>query len=100
MNFVHTVGVKVGSDQAKQDVFIVAKKAAIPNVIGGAPGASVTTAVAFIDLPATYGVAVTPNQDAVCYVTNKTAAGFNVVMNPRLAANTLAAGTFDVLLTA
>lgn len=69
----------------------------IPNVIGGGAGAAVTTAVAFPGLPANgnYVVNVTPNQDAVAYVNAKTTTGFNVVLNPRLAANTLAAGTFD-----
>jgi hypothetical protein len=33
-------------------------------------------------------------------VTSKTLTGFSVVLNPRLAANTLAAGTFDVLIVA
>ena len=60
------------------------------------PGASVTTAITGLTLPANsnYGVIVTPNQDAVAYVTSKTTTGFSVVLNPRLAANTLAAGTF------
>ena len=49
---------------------------------------------------ANYNVFVSPNQDAVAYVTGKTNSGFNVVLNPRLAANTLAAGTFDLLVLA
>ena len=100
MNFVHTVGIKMGSDQAQEDVLIVGQNANIANLAGASAGASVTTAVVFKDLPPVYGVNVTANQDAVCYVTNKTATGFNVVMNPRLATNTLAIGLFDVLLTA
>jgi hypothetical protein len=69
----------------------------VANVIGGGAGASVTTAVTFAGLPASYSVIVTPNQDAVAYVTTKTSTGFNVVLTPRLAANTLAVGTFDVV---
>ena len=48
---------------------------------------------------ASYGVQVTPSQDATAYVSGKTSSGFNVVLEPRLAANTLAVGTFDVLVT-
>lgn len=70
----------------------------IANVIGSGAGAAVTTAIAFPGLPinGNYIVNVTPNQDAVPYVSSKTTSGFNVVLSPRLAANTLAVGTFDV----
>ena len=37
------------------------------------------------------------SQDATAYVTGKAVGGFNVVLEPRLAANTLAVGTFDVV---
>lgn len=66
------------------------------NVIGGGAGVAVVTAVAGLkNLPASYQVNVTPNQDAVPFVTLKTSTGFTVTLNPRLAANTLAVGTFD-----
>jgi hypothetical protein len=71
------------------------------NVAGGSAGASVTTAVSVpnVALPAEYSVLVGGlSQDATAYVTGRTASGFNVVLEPRLAANTLAAGTFDVLI--
>lgn len=72
----------------------------VANVIGSGAGAAVTTAISFTTpLPtASYNVQVTPGQDAVPYVTSKTTSGFNVVLNPRLAANTLAVGTFDVVI--
>lgn len=47
-----------------------------------------------------YTVQVTPNQDATAYVTNKKPDRFDVVLTSRLAANTLAAGTFDVTVLA
>lgn len=47
-----------------------------------------------------YSVQVTCGQDAVPYVTNKKADRFDVVLTPRLAANTLAAGSFDVVVNA
>ena len=43
---------------------------------------------------------VNPGQDATWYVTNKTSDSFDVVLNPRLAANVLAAGAFDCVLVA
>jgi len=46
---------------------------------------------------ASYFVHVQPRQDAVAYVTNLKIDRFDVVLTPRLAANTLAVGTFDVL---
>jgi hypothetical protein len=74
----------------------------VANLIGGGAGQSIVTAVAFAaPMPdATYSVQVTPHQDAVAFVTAKTVSGFNVTLTPRLAADTLAAGTFDVLVTA
>ena len=80
----------------------MAMSANIANVIGGGAGLSVVTAVVFKSpMPsAVYSVNVTPNQDAVAFVTAKTTTGFNVTLFPRLAANTLAVGTFDVIVTA
>ncbi len=80
----------------------MAMAAAVANVIGSGAGAAVVTAVAFkTPMPDTkYAVQVTPNQDAVAFVSGKTVSGFNVTLRPRLAADTLAVGTFDVLVTA
>lgn len=89
-----------GSGQG--DIIRMAMKIAVANVIGAGAGLSVVTAVTLPDaMPDTnYSVQVTPNQDAVAFVTAKTRTGFNVTLFPRLAASTLAAGTFDVLVTA
>lgn len=86
---------------ARSEAVVMAQKVAVANVIGGGAGLSVVTAVTFADpmMDTTYGVQVTPNQDAVAFVSGKTATGFNVTLYPRLAANTLAVGTFDVLVT-
>lgn len=80
----------------------MAMSANVANLIGGGAGLAVVTAVAFKSpMPDTnYSVTVTPNQDATAYVSGKTVSGFNVTLMPRLAANTLAVGTFDVLVTA
>ena len=96
----HTIESPDGAPPAASDRVVLGLLVGVANAAGGGAGASVTTAVAIANLPASYSVQVTTNQDAVAYVTSKTQAGFNVVMNPRLAANTLAAGTFDVLVTA
>lgn len=99
---VHTVSVVKGSTaQAQQDRQIIGFQHAVANGVGGGAGQSVTVAVAFTgELPASYGVQISPSQDAVAFVSAKTQNGFNVTLNPRLAANTLAAGTFDVLVYA
>jgi hypothetical protein len=44
-----------------------------------------------------YSVSINPGQSATAYATNKTNAGFNVVLTPVPATATLAAGQFDVL---
>jgi hypothetical protein len=97
---LHNIELAQGTIPTAPDRVIVGFQAAVANTIGGGAGQSVTTAVAFVGLPASYSVIVTPGQDAVAYVTTKTSTGFNVVLTPRLAANTLAAGTFDVLVVA
>jgi hypothetical protein len=98
---VHTVDVAQGSAPlAQPDRVIFAILPGVPNLVGSGAGAAVVTAIAGLQLPASYVVEVTPNQDAVAFVSAKTQAGFNVTLNPRLAANTLAVGTFDVVIFA
>lgn len=104
---MHTVEVvdnasgQSGNSLQNQDRVVIAALSGVANVVGGGAGLSVVTAVAFAnELPANYGVQVTANQDAVAFVSGKTSTGFNVTLNPRLAANTLAVGTFDVLVVA
>jgi hypothetical protein len=76
---------------------------AIANAAGGSAGASVAVSVLAQEsvLPPSgqYAVSVQLSQDATYYVTGQSFAGFTVNIQPRLAANTLAAGTFNVQLT-
>lgn len=96
MNDLHTVETIDPTVTANADKVLLGFQT-VANLIGGGAGQAVVTAVAFSGgLPATYNVLVTPSQDAVAFVSAKTATGFNVTLNPRLAANTLAVGTFDV----
>lgn len=97
---VHTVDQLDGSNFNRQDRVIAGMQSGVANAVGGGAGAAVTTSVSFANLPANYTVVVNPGQDATWYVNNKTSSGFDVVLTPRLAANTLAAGTFDVLVFA
>ncbi|MBJ9663185.1 hypothetical protein EFP18_12150 [Burkholderia glumae] len=98
---IHTVEVLPGSNPpAQPDRVAVALLTAVATAAGSGAGAAVTTAITGLALPATYSVQVTPNQDAVAYVTSKSQSGFSVVLNPRLAANTLAAGTVDITIFA
>lgn len=73
------------------------------SVIGGGAGSSVVTAVTFTPaLPSgatNIQVYVTPDQDAVEFVTAISATGFTFTLNPRLAANTLAVGSNNILVT-
>lgn len=66
----------------------------------GGAGTSVEVEVTGLELPEVYTVNVTPNQDAVCKVTDKTQSGFTLTLYPRLATNTLVAGTADVQIMA
>lgn len=99
----HTIESPDGATPAHQDRAIIGSIPGVANAVGGSAGASVTTTVtlpASANLPANYSVLVNPGQDATWYVHNKTADSFDVVLTPRLAANTLAAGTFDVAIIA
>lgn len=98
---LHTVELIPGTNPGMKDRVRLGFFPGIATTIGGGAGQSVTltvnaTLIPGLSLPPAYNVHVTPNQDAVCFVTNKTASGFTVTLNPRLAANTLAAGTVDI----
>lgn len=67
---------------------------------GGSAGAAVTAAVMVGDLPATYSVFMGASADATAFVTSQTSTGFTLNVSPRLAANTLAAGSMKVLIVA
>lgn len=99
---LHTIEVMPGSAPTEQpDRLKYWTQYNLANVAGGGAGLSVVTAVAVpvgAGLPAsgTYIVDVEASQDCTAFVSGKTATGFNVTLTPRLAANTLAAGTFNV----
>ncbi|MGH8220900.1 MAG: hypothetical protein ACREUT_20385 [Steroidobacteraceae bacterium] len=97
---LHTVELPAPTAPAQSDRLIVAMQKQVANA-SGADGAAVTTTVTFDEpLPAQYVPVVNPGQDATWYVTNRTTDGFDVVLTPRLAANALAAGHFDVAILA
>ena len=90
-----------GSAAAFSDKLIIGTLIGVANVVGSGNGASVSTVVSFAEpLPPSFGAIISPHQDAVGFITSITTSGFTVVLNPRLATNTLAAGTFDVLIYA
>ena len=97
---IHTVAVPTGSSPAYQDRVLIANVPGVANAVGASAGVAVVTAVVFADLPPAYSVLVNPGQDATWFVSGKTSTGFNVTLTPRLATNTLAAGTFDVTVVA
>ena len=97
---IHDIEVLPPSNLAQQGRIAVANLTGLANAAGSGAGAAVVTAVAVANLPAKYTVVVNPGQDATWFVSAKTSNGFNVTLNPRLAVNTLAAGTFDVLVVA
>jgi|SRR5581483_9667951 len=69
----------------------------------GAAGATVTVAVTVPGAPlpsnGQYFVDYDLPADYTVFTTNKTAAGFTVNIQPRLAANSVAAGTFNLWVT-
>lgn len=87
-----------GANFANQDRVILAT-ATLANGAGGSAGASVTVSFAtqFVNLPASYAVLFDLGQDAIAFATSKTSTGFSVTVNPRLAANTLAAGNVTAI---
>ena len=97
---LHTIEVPGGVTPQKNDRIVIGNLPNVANAAGTGAGASVTVSVTGLSLPAAYGVSVEPSQDANCFVTNKTSSGFTVTMNPRLATNTLAAGTLDIIIIA
>lgn len=96
----HTVSAPDGAKPQLNDRAILGSIIGVANGVGGGAGAAVTVAVGGLKLPPKYAVVVNPGQDATWFVSAKTATGFNVTLTPRLAASTLAAGTFDVVITA
>jgi hypothetical protein len=97
----HRMSVLDGSSAAFTDKLIIGTLIGVANLIGGGAGQNVATVVAFAEpLPASFGVIISPRQDAVGFISAITTSGFTVNISPRLAANTLAAGTFDVLIYA
>lgn len=73
----------------------------LANLVGGGAGQAVTTAVALSGLPASldYTINITPNQACAASWSAKTSSGFNVVLTPLNTGDTIAAGTFDVVVT-
>jgi hypothetical protein len=79
------------------------------NTGGGGAGSPVTASFAnyFVDPfnnpqlpdPPNYSVAVTPSQACLASVVGKTSTGFSVVLTPTPSSSTLAAGSFDVIVS-
>lgn len=97
---LHTLAVKDGSDLSRPDRLELYLKSQIANAAGGGAGQSVAIPVAIKNLPAKYTAFVSPSQDATWWISNRTQAGFTVNLAPRVAGNTLAAGTFDLVVLA
>ncbi len=98
---IRTIEVPDGATPQQEDRVVVGMLAGVANGAGSGAGAAVAVALAgFANLPASYSVLVNPGQDATWYVGGKGPTGFTVTLTPRLAANTLAAGSFDVVIVA
>jgi hypothetical protein len=99
----HTIESPDGATPAHQDRAILGSIPGIANAAGGGAGSAVTTTVTLpnsANLPANYSVLINPGQDATWFVSNKTFDSFQVTLTPRLAANALAAGSFDAVIVA
>lgn len=98
---LHTVSVLPGSDAlAFEDRLLLLIKKQVLNGVGSGAGAALAIPITGLQLPPKYAVMIAPSQDATWWISNRLQTGFTVNLAPRLAANTLAAGTFDVIVTA
>lgn len=98
---IHTVSLPAQSDPLSQeDRVVLLVKKALANAAGSGAGAAVTIAVTGLQLPASYVVQAMPSQDATIWISGRSQTGFTINLAPRLAANTLASGTVDVLVLA
>ena len=100
MKPVHTVNIAGGSNNVLDDQLVVGKFA-VTYAVGAGAGASVATAVTFNEsIPTPYQVHVELPEDGTAWISSKTAAGFTLNVEPRLAANTVAGGSANVLVVA
>lgn len=97
---LHTIAVLNGSVLAQEDRLVLLTLPQQATPAGGGAGQSVTLPFTGLSLPAVYSVQVTPSQDATVWITGRSQSGFTVNLAPRLAANTLAVGTVDVVVLA
>ena len=95
---IHDIQIPDGMPPNELDRITLGTLIGVANVIGGGAGQSVNVVVSGLQLPAKYAVFVNPGQDATWFVSAKSTTGFTVTLNPRLAANTLAAGAIDITL--
>lgn len=100
---MHTVEVVDGSNFTNYDKMVVGVQNAVAHNAASV-GVAVTVAVSFASaLPASYAVFVDGSDPNAVYSVpgaSKTSTGFNVVITPVITTDTLAAGTFDVLVIA
>ncbi|PRF55333.1 hypothetical protein [Burkholderia multivorans] len=96
----HTVSAPAGAKPQLNDRAVLGSLIGVSTAAGSGAGASVSVPISGLSLPPNYAVSVNPGQDATWFVSAKTQSGFTVTLNPRLAANTLAAGAIDVIITA
>jgi hypothetical protein len=98
MRFIRNIGILPQSVQDDPSQLLLGR-VRVAHVIGAGAGLSVATPVTTVkELPPNYTVVPVMEQDATCWITAKTAAGFTLNIAPRLAATTLAAGTVDVFI--
>lgn len=92
------VAVLDGTVSVFSDRVSVGQLLGVANAVGSGAGTTVSTVVTFAEpLPPSYSVHVGVSQAALAWVTARTTFGFTVNLAPLLAATTLPAGTFDVL---
>ncbi|MBI1214116.1 MAG: hypothetical protein GC190_21850 [Alphaproteobacteria bacterium] len=100
---IHIMELIEGSTPLNSDRLFVGVQNQVANVAGGGADVVVSTAVAFTagKLPPTdkYGVFISPDQNCTWWISARTTTGFTVNQKPP-SGGTLAAGKFDVLVTA
>ena len=99
---LHVVDMIGSTPSGQNDRLTAVVQANIANGAGGGAGVVVSVPVTFAEkMPtANYVAFVEANQDATTWASAKTTAGFTANIQPRLASQTLAAGSFDILIIA
>jgi hypothetical protein len=98
---IHTIAVPGGMMGYANSDRVILGLETVAYSAGTAAGDSVTVDVTFTEpLPTTFQVFFAPQADVTAYASSPTAMGFTLNIQPRLATETIAAGSIGLLIVA